>query len=576
VRRGLLIGAAALALTLLAAPSAFAHALLEGTSPGRDAQLATAPALVSFRFSEPVEGSFGAVRVFTESGRRVDRGPLLRPGGSSSAGVALRTGLPDGSYVATYRVISADGHPVSGGFGFTVGHAAAPTTSVADFLDAAETGPVTRGALSATRALSDLALALALGWLVLLVVAVAPALAALAGDQGAPAASEALRHRARRLVITAVALGLLTAILGLLLQGASGAGTSLWSALSSDTVRGTLDTRSGQAWMWRLIAWLVLAAALVWRARSRAGGRAERVAGMAIAAPAAALCVLPALGGHAGAEHPTVLMVPMNAVHVAAVSLWVGGLAGLVAVLPAATRQLEPAERTRLLGGTLRRFSPLALASVLALSAAGVAQAIVLLDSLSELTSTSFGRLLIAKTVLLAALVAAGAWHRRRSLPAVARRSSAGAHLGALGRSIRTVLRAEVVAAVAVIALAGVLSGQPPPSGAQTGPFSGHTELGPDRLEVTVDPARSGANTTHVYLLRADGSPAGDVKELRLDWRLPGKGLGPIAGTPRVAGPGHWVADTQVLAPGGRWRLSVTARVSEFDQYEASLEVPLR
>ena len=57
---------------------------------------------------------------------------------------------------------------------------------------------------------------------------------------------------------------------------------------------------------------------------------------------------------------------------------------------------------------------------------------------------------------------------------------------------------------------------------------------------------------------------------------LPDRGIGPLPATARAAGPGHYVVDTVQLVPAGDWSLHVTSRVSEFDQYEGSLAVPVR
>ena len=115
--------AAALALGLAAPATALAHATVESTSPSRGAALAKEPERVVFRFSESVETQFGAVRVFDARGRRVDRGATSQPTAASAA-VRLRPGLPDGAYTATYNIVSADSHPVSGGFSFTIGEPA--------------------------------------------------------------------------------------------------------------------------------------------------------------------------------------------------------------------------------------------------------------------------------------------------------------------------------------------------------------------------------------------------------------------------------------------------------------------
>ena len=105
------------------------------------------------RFSETVEVNFGAVRVFDARARRVDAAARSTPAAiGSQVAVGLKPGLPKGTYVATYRVISADSHPVSGGLVFSIGRpgaAAAPT--VADLIGDASAGPVTQTAF-ATRA----------------------------------------------------------------------------------------------------------------------------------------------------------------------------------------------------------------------------------------------------------------------------------------------------------------------------------------------------------------------------------------------------------------------------------------
>jgi copper transport protein len=99
---------------------------------------------------------------------------------------------------------------------------------------------------------------------------------------------------------------------------------------------------------------------------------------------------------------------------------------------------------------------------------------------------------------------------------------------------------------------------------------------GPLEVELTVDPARTGANAVHVYLFRAsDGAPFAETKELTLEARMPSKGIGPLTATVHRAGPGHYVADALTLAPAGTWRVTVTDRVSDFDEYTASFSVPV-
>ena len=130
---------------------------------------------------------------------------------------------------------------------------------------------------------------------------------------------------------------------------------------------------------------------------------------------------------------------------------------------------------------------------------------------------------------------------------------------------------------VVVLGVTAVLTSYPPPGALAGGPFSGSAQLGAARLELTADPAAAGANEIHLYLFdRRDGRPYDRVKELRVTLRLPEREIGPLE--PRVdkAGPGHYVARRALIAPAGDWELDVAARVSEFEEHRAELEVPVR
>ena len=271
--------------------------------------------------------------------------------------------------------------------------------------------------------------------------------------------------------------------------------------------------------------------------------------------------------------------MPADVVHVVAMSAWLGGLIFLLAAVPAATRALEPADRTRLLAATLQRFSPLALAAVLALALTGTVQALVEVRHLDALVHTAFGRAVLVKIVLLSALIALGAVNRQRVVPALRRLAATGAAPGGAGRLLRRTLRTEVLLIVAVLAVTGALTGYAPPTAATaaSGPVNATQRIGPLDLQMTVDPARVGPNQVHLYLLNAkDGAPFTGTKELRAKASLPGRGIGPLDLTLHRAGPGHYVADAVTLSPGGAWRIAVTDRVSDFDEYETTVKVPVR
>jgi copper transport protein len=625
VVRALLLALVALAI---AAPAASAHATLEATTPARGAAVKAEPAQVVFRFNEPVEGTFGAVRVFDAKGTRVDDNHVGHPGGAGEKiAVGLRSGLAHGAYTATYRVVSADGHTVSGGFVFDIGAAgAAPGASVADLLDGARSGPQTAFAMSAVKAVGYLAIAVALGGMLFLALVWGPALRAVA----LPGAAAPFARRAPRLLGLSAAVGAAATAAGIVLEGATAAGTTFWGALDGRIVHDVLQTHFGAMWAVRLGAWLLLGTGLAVAALRRVpvavavpsappaalrpavavaggGGAGPNPAGVRGSAqpggpplpdarrprnlpggPAAAIgfgivgCALaltPALAGHAHTQSPVALLVPSDVIHVVAMSAWLGGLVYLLFAVPAATRTLDPADRTRLLAATLQRFSPLALASVLALAATGTIQALVEVRHLGALTSTAFGRAVLIKIVLLTILIALGAVNRQRAVPTLRRLAAGGQAPGDAGRVLRRTLRAEVLVILVVLGVTGALTSYAPPTAASasTGPVNVSQRMGPLDLQMTVDPARTGPNQVHLYLLRAkDGAPFTGTKELTVEATLPSRGIGPLALTMHRAGPGHYVADAVTLSPGGDWRLAVTDRVSDFDEYTTTVKAAVR
>ncbi|WRZ91917.1 copper resistance protein CopC [Streptomyces sp. NBC_01007] len=113
---------------LAGAAPASAHAALTGSNPTQGSVVDKAPAQVSLTFSEQVSLNDKSLQVLDPKGGRVDAGSASDLGGDTY-GLKLRPGLPDGTYTVTYQVVSADSHPVSGAFTFSVG--APSQTSVA-------------------------------------------------------------------------------------------------------------------------------------------------------------------------------------------------------------------------------------------------------------------------------------------------------------------------------------------------------------------------------------------------------------------------------------------------------------
>jgi copper transport protein len=597
--RPLLLSTLAACLAAMAfAPSAFAHAQLLGTSPESGLTVPTQPREVIFKFNQSVGGTLGAVRVYNAKGDEVDNLDVSHPEGQEHwMGVGLKPGLPDGTYTATYRVISADTHIVYGGLVFNVGHAGtSPTTvTVAGLIGRNRSGKVTEVAFGVVRGLDYLSIALMLGGLAFLIVAWLPGFAAVAGPEREwPAAARIFARRIKWLLIVAVILGVLVSVLGILLQGASAAGVSLWTSLKGSILENTLESRFGKVWGLRAIDWLALGAllaagtALARRSERRASADVAEHNAVALATPprwllaligvcAAYLAATPALSGHASIQSPTLIFFPSDVLHVLAASVWVGGLACLLLALPAATKQLAGPNRSRLLLATLARFSPMALTAVIVIAVSGVVQAYIDVRTLSALFHSTYGVLIIAKIILLLSLISLGWVNRARVIPALKLIAGADQPPGATGVLARRTMRGELALMLCVFGVTAALISYAPPIDAASGPFSTNTTLGPAELEMTLEPAEVGLNSAHLYLINANtGTQFTATKELVATASLPSKGIGPLPLRVTPAGPGHYILSSIVLSPGGSWQIKLTDRVSEFESFTRTVKVHIR
>jgi copper transport protein len=540
--------AAALSLSALAAATpASAHAVLVSTEPGNDAVVERTPARVSLRFNEPVETAFGAIRVYDTNARRVDSGHVERPAADTVA-VGLDGRLPRGTYTVTWRVVSADSHPVAGAFVFHVeAPGARPTGIAAQVLDSGSPASVT--VLFTTVRFLDFAL-------LLLAAGGTAALALVLTDAGAVS---------RRLagVLAGLSFGLAVAALaGIVLQGAVAAGFGLTEAFRWEVVSSVLETRFGRVWLAQAIGAAALGGLALALRRRDGRGVLPEVALLV----GAGLLLTPALAGHASVSGAIAFVA--DVAHVQAGAAWTGGLAFLVLGLVWAGE-----ERWSLAARAVPRFSRLAVAAVALLLLAGIVNGYLQVRAWEGLWETTYGLLLLAKVALVLPLLALGAYNNRYAVP----RLRAGI-ASALER--RRFLRAaglELALMAAVVGVTAVLVTEPPARAevAPEGPFATAVPLGSLELDLVVDPAVAGANEIHLYLTDRNGQPT-EVAEAAVSATLPSRRIGPLRLHAHRGGPGHYVVAGARLAIGGDWQLTIEARRGEFESLRRTVSVPIR
>ncbi len=533
-----LVAAATLAAAflLLAAAPASAHAVLEASTPGDGAQLDEAPSEVTLEFNESVSADLGGVRVYESGGSRVDEGAVHVEDGVVSVG--LRDGLGDGAYVATYRVVSADGHPVRGGIVFSVGDVEADPALLSQFFDEGADRPwQVAGALF--RWIAYAGTLLAAGGAVFL---------ALVHDGGPD------RARLSRVVLVAAAVGAVGILLALPVQAALATGEGAGAIFQSGVLRAVLE--EGVGWS---IAVSLIGLALLTLGRDR---RIFLLGGAALA------CGGFALSGHTRSTDVKAVATLADVAHVLAAGVWFGGVVLLVLTL----RNRKAADDDPAGGaGVVARFSQVAAVAVIVLTAAGLTLAWSEVRALRALTSTTYGWTLLAKVGVAALVGVLALYNRYRLVPAVQKERAPRAW-GLLGRTLRW----EAIGLVVVLAITGVLVNVTPArSAAGIGQiFTGDIDLGESgSVNVVVDPARAGFNQIHLYFYDPDGRPADLTDDVTVNLSLPADDIGPIRRTPVRAGPNHFQLDGNDLVTGGRWIIEVVATISRFESASGEVEV---
>jgi copper transport protein len=547
---GLLLGL--LAAVCAPATAASAHATLVRTSPSAESIVDGPPAEVVLIFSEPVRPLPSRIRVIGPDGQRVE-------GGARSQGarvrIPVRADARTGTYLVSYRVISADSHPLGGAFTFSVGAPSdAPTADAG-----VGTDPTVVVALASARFVGYAGLVLLVGPIVALL---------LFWPSRLPRVGPA------RLAVAGLGLLTLSTLAELFLEAPYSTGEALF-APSGGAYLDVLVSQYGLAHEIRLGVLVAIAVLLptMLRGPSTDGRPQMRVADQAVLVFLAVvgLATWP-LAGHSAYSAAPALTVPADMAHLAAMSFWLGGLVTLVTCL---LRHATVEE----LDSLLPAWSRSATWAVAVLASAGVAQAIVQIGTFDGLATSSYGRLVLAKLGLFAVIVIAAAYARRL------------VHTGAAGTGGRRVLvrRAVLVEVITLAVVLGVTSAlvqTPPATAGQTTEAAGQ-EAGRDAdgsyevrltsplysVQVYISPAQPGDNTVSMFAFTPANAPL-NVVEWTATATLAVDELGPISMALSPAFASHAVGRIH-LPRAGAWELRLTLRTSEIDQATVSTTVPI-
>jgi copper transport protein len=600
-RRWLLVGSLVLGAILGWAAPAGAHASVISSYPATGGHLPHAPATVSVVFDQPVKPDAGGLVLLDSNGTRIDVGVTSHPSPDT-----LRVGLPpalaDGAYVANYTVTSVDGHVVSGGIVFLIGHATPGQIGELARRSSSQAGVIDKGGQ----------------FLIYVGVLVA---AGLAFFLAFILADGPERSRLGRWCMAAAVLGVggmvITAGAQVQLTGGGWVALAHWGQ-----VRQVLGGKFGA----QCAVQIVGLALCLWSTRRANSGPAQFAAFYGLLLSASAFVLF----GHAISSPERWLSIPADAVHVVFAAMWIGGLIGLVVVLRTRTRDarlagelalapdvhqdegsvgdrfaprsfgshsgtatavLERSVGPRRPGGggndpsgagpsilwstaeVVGRFSTMAGVSVAGLLVAGLLLAIAEVGSVTNLVDTAYGQILLAKIALVGLLLFMAGYNRFLLLPVLMKQSgrTGFARLGAGWRRLLATVRVEAVGVLAVLAVTAVLANSTPSNGAALRarpiPFAQTRSFEGGRISLRITPNQALVNNFVVQFTGPGGAPADSAESVSVYLTLPAQNVGPIEADMQRVGTGRFVlTDTPDPPIIGSWQVTLQIQVSAFDE----------
>jgi copper transport protein len=494
----------------------FAHASLLSTFPEDGAMLQEAPAQVRLVFNEPVQ--LTQLQVLDSNGQVLPLENLVSSGNAPQGDLPAE--MPEGVYIVSWRAISADSHPVGGSFVFLVGAADPELLRAARAAQAGDPFYWPRGGVSWGIYLGSLFVVGVLGWWRLV-----RGRSGTADEIELSAEAWAFAAAWLTLSLTLVALGLHLAQLY-----PHFAGPELLSVLISP-------------YGWGTGLRLVGLGILIWACE----GGPRWANGLGSVAVIGSFLPI----GHAlTSEYPAGTMALLG-LHLAGSAFWLGGLWGVERLLSRLRQRDGVLEWTSQSAGVIQRFSDVATWAVPGLVLAGVGMGGIHRGWDWE---HPYGQYLWAKLLLVLMIVGLGAHNKLRLLPALRE------GVWSAGRSLRQIVRLELVGLVLVLALTSFLVAQAPP-GQGAGPACQETLSWPEgSLRLQILPCRPGNNRIQVEV---KGIPA---QELSLEFDLPARGIPPLRRQALPREPGQFEVEDVLLPLAGEWQLKVRLLVSDFEE----------
>ncbi|MDM5188176.1 copper resistance protein CopC [Bacillus sp. DX4.1] len=521
-----------------------AHAYIAKATPSENETLVKAPSVVSIEFDEVLQSSsFNTLFVVDASGKRVDlKNAHIKKKNPEVMEAGVKQNIPNGTYSIQWKAISADGHPIQGVIPFSIGTPGKDSSS----LQTKIIGYIPQADMIIERGLLYTSFALYIGVIFFNLLIY----------KGQDNQSIKVHSRSKTIIWLSLLGMMISLLLNLPLQAKINADVSWINAFHPSLLKETLKLSIfGYVWMIQIA--LVIILTIVTYFAIKRGNLSSFKAWTTPSLFLIGLLVTKAINSHSYGLKYREVAVAMDFLHLFAASLWIGGLAAIVLLLPKSSiNEKGNKGNWSMYWDAIQRFSPWAIGAVIVILITGLFNSTFFIPTIHSLFDTRYGLALLVKVILFVGMGVLGITHFVKSR--MRRKKGLG-----------TTAKIEWGIGISILVIVAILTNSPTPPMPPTGPFMESKQLDNGyQLTLNVSPNRVGMNTFHIDLKDKNGQPVTDIEQIilttsSLDMEM-GKGTFKV---PPVS-PGTYQTEGMYINMTGKWNIHVHGLMKSLDSFD--------
>ncbi|RVT57120.1 copper resistance protein CopC [Niallia taxi] len=525
--------------------NASAHAYIVNSSPSENESLDDSPTKATIEYNEKIQSGFAVLNVTNSAGEKVDEGNVTVE--DKTISVDLKANLKNDVYTMEWRVVSADGHSITGLVPFSIGELPEGVVLPQEQYTADKSSMIS---VSINKVLLYSGFSLYMGLVLFYLVWFRP--------NGLEPKIAGRTKRYAVVALTLIGLGLLSFIV---IQTQVNAGVSFFQALKPSLLLETLQsTKEGTIWSIQMVLFLLLVLAQVLIFKKGALLKKRLWILPLISFVGILLCK--AFIGHPSSSPYENVAIIMNFFHLTAASIWLGGIIVIIFLLKEGVFAKE-GEQHDIYWNTLQAYSMWALFTVAVLAISGAVNGSLLIPDFHSLVSTAYGITLLVKVGIFALMIGFGAYHLV-SRTMLSRK-----------KFYKKTIKIEMVLGVLLLIVTSVFTQLQTPTLPIDKPFYSEAEISyNENLSLAVSPKKTGIqNQYEVNLFDNDRDPLKDPEQITIELK---QGDQQTSITLEKAGEGKYTAENLQLNSPGKWEATVHLLFKDLDSYDIPFEFNVR